>query len=422
MHPEHPRHLATVATKQPSPCADDDSLRRCVQLVRSCPWTQGILEAVAGPAFVLSADRQVVAANQRFLSLFHACEVDDVLGQRPGDAMCCRNAVTSPDGCGTTPQCDFCCINSMHIKGLQQQVVQNGECRLTFASLGNANEKTQNNAAENSAQDGATSKHHETVGQTTIDAEVVVSPVVIDNTPFNVVTMRDISADKRKQVLERVFFHDALNTAGALRGLVSMLQEQPSAAQDEQYVTFFEELCDRLIDIITQQRQLIAAESGDLTTRPMFVSVSSLLESVAKQFQRHDAKQMRTIVIGATPDVDIVTDASLARRVLENMIKNALEASPQQATITLDAKQEGSDVLLRVHNPGYMLPSVRHQIFQRSFSTKGHNRGIGTYSMRLFGEQYLGGKVWFTSTEHKGTTFVLQLPLSWHGTHSDHDW
>lgn len=418
-------HLATVAAKQPSPCADDDSLHRSVQLVRSCPWTQGILEAVAGPAFVLSANRQVVAANRRFLSLFDAREIDDVLGQRPGDAMSCRNAVTSRDGCGTTPHCDYCCMTSLHVKGLQQKVVQSGECRLTFASLHDTNKKAKDNTTDRSTQDKTARKHHETAGQTTIDAEVVVSPVVIDNTLFNIVTMRDISAEKRKKVLERVFFHDVLNTAGALRGLVSMLQElqeQPCPTPDDQYISIFEELCDRLIDIITQQRQLIAAESGDLTTRPMFVSVFSLLESVVKQFQRHDAKQTRTLVMGTTPDVDIVTDANLARRVLENMVKNALEASAQQATITLDAKQEDSDVLLRVHNPDYMPPSVRHQVFQRSFSTKGQDRGIGTYSMRLFGERYLGGKVWFTSSKQQGTTFVLQLPVEWRGTHSDHDW
>ena len=47
----------------------------------------------------------------------------------------------------------------------------------------------------------------------------------------------------------------------------------------------------------------------------------------------------------------------------------------------------------------------------RSFSTKADTgRGIGTYSMRLFGQRYLGGRVDFTSEEPEGTTFTVILP------------
>jgi sensor histidine kinase regulating citrate/malate metabolism len=36
-------------------------------------------------------------------------------------------------------------------------------------------------------------------------------------------------------------------------------------------------------------------------------------------------------------------------------------------------------------------------------------RGIGTYSMKLFGEKYLKGKVWFTSSAENGTSFFFEL-------------
>lgn len=57
-----------------------------------------------------------------------------------------------------------------------------------------------------------------------------------------------------------------------------------------------------------------------------------------------------------------------------------------------------------------MLHEVQAQVFQRSFSTKGNDRGLGTYSMKLFGENYLKGKVYFQSDADKGTTFFLALP------------
>ena len=61
--------------------------------------------------------------------------------------------------------------------------------------------------------------------------------------------------------------------------------------------------------------------------------------------------------------------------------------------------------------PGVIPPDDQLQIFQRSFSTKGRGRGLGTYSIRLLGEAYLGGAVSFTSTQRTGTTFRIELPL-----------
>jgi sensor histidine kinase regulating citrate/malate metabolism len=49
------------------------------------------------------------------------------------------------------------------------------------------------------------------------------------------------------------------------------------------------------------------------------------------------------------------------------------------------------------------------QLFQRSFSTKGNGRGIGTYSIKLLTENYLKGKVSFFSNEEEGTVFSIEL-------------
>ena len=59
-----------------------------------------------------------------------------------------------------------------------------------------------------------------------------------------------------------------------------------------------------------------------------------------------------------------------------------------------------------------MPKDVKLQIFQRSFSTKGIGRGIGTYSMKLITEQYLKGTISFVSNGAVGTTFTLRIPQS----------
>jgi len=58
-----------------------------------------------------------------------------------------------------------------------------------------------------------------------------------------------------------------------------------------------------------------------------------------------------------------------------------------------------------------MMPEhVQRQVFNRSFSSKGVGRGLGTYSIRLLTEKYLKGRAWFTSNESEGTTFFIEIP------------
>ncbi len=102
----------------------------------------------------------------------------------------------------------------------------------------------------------------------------------------------------------------------------------------------------------------------------------------------------------------IRTDRTLLRRVLGNLIKNALEASAPGETVTVgfDARPLPT---FSVHNSSTMPEAVRLQVFQRSFSTKAQvGRGLGTYSVKLLTERYLGGTVRFCSEEGSGTTFV----------------
>ena len=107
----------------------------------------------------------------------------------------------------------------------------------------------------------------------------------------------------------------------------------------------------------------------------------------------------------------IETDPTLLGRVVGNLIKNALEASRAGGTVAIRAENLSSQTVISVHNFGVIPREVQLQLFQRSFSTKGgQGRGVGTYSVRLFTEQYLGGEVKFESTDEVGTSFTLVVP------------
>jgi signal transduction histidine kinase len=82
----------------------------------------------------------------------------------------------------------------------------------------------------------------------------------------------------------------------------------------------------------------------------------------------------------------VSSDERILRRVLINMVKNALEASDSGEKVRLNCYIEDNLAVYTVWNEAVISDDVKSQIWQRSFSTKGPSRCIGTYSMKIFTE------------------------------------
>ena len=124
------------------------------------------------------------------------------------------------------------------------------------------------------------------------------------------------------------------------------------------------------------------------------------------------ALEKRIIVDSTSEDILMISDETILGRIIGNMTKNALEAIQAGHFVTLSCVQDGDKVRIIVHNPGLIERTAQLQIFQRSFSTKGIGRGLGTYSIKMLSEQYLKGEVGFTSSANEGTIFFGDYPVS----------
>ncbi|HYG70351.1 MAG TPA: ATP-binding protein, partial [Anaeromyxobacteraceae bacterium] len=250
-------------------------------------------------------------------------------------------------------------------------------------------------------------------GGLALEFNVRASQVEVDGGRFTVVSLRDISAQKRREVLEQVFFHDVLNTAAGLRSSAWLLQK-PNA-DHRRHGERVDRLARQLEREIRDQRALVLAENGALVPERVPVRPREILRNVADGFAGQPAALDRRLELATEgPDHALATDPALLVRVLSNMVRNALEATPAGGAVRV-WWDGGQDRALRfaVHNAGAIAPEVQARIFHRSFSTKAERgRGLGTYSMKLFGEKILGGVVAFESTESDGTVFSITLPLA----------
>jgi signal transduction histidine kinase len=241
---------------------------------------------------------------------------------------------------------------------------------------------------------------------------VTATALDVSEERFTVCTIEDISQQKRLSVLSRVFFHDVLNTAGGMQGYVHLLEENyQDDSKELEELRLLGDLANQLVNEIESQRDLMAAETGDLDVDLSAVRPVELLEDLRTLYLSHPVSNGREIQMGDIWAGHLFTDARLLARVLSNMLKNALEATDVGGTVVVRCVCKEEQVTFSVHNPSVMPQDVQLQVFQRSFSTKARvGRGIGTYSMKLLGEHYLGGKVAFTSEESAGTTFTITLP------------
>lgn len=333
---------------------------------------------------VLNEQRQIVFANEAVLKAFNRENIGQVAGLRAGEAVGCTYALHGdgdlPGDCGTTEFCRTCgAVHAMMsaLHGSQNEQ----ECRIVLDD---------NNV---------------------FDLRVTARPFQQGKRSFVLFAVQDISDEKRRHVLERIFFHDLLNTAGGMLGVAELLR---SGTPDdvENFKDTVSVLAHSLVDEIRAQQTLLAAEQNDLQLSVTEIDSLALLLDVRDMYQNHDVCVDRKLVVDrASASLLFASDPALVRRVVGNMVKNALEACRRHETVTLSACTCDDGVEFRVHNPGVMPRSVQLQVFQRSFSSKGEGRGLGTYSMKLLSERYLSGKVGFTSDAESGTIFYARYPL-----------
>jgi signal transduction histidine kinase len=216
--------------------------------------------------------------------------------------------------------------------------------------------------------------------------------------------LRDLSGEKRRRVLERCFLHDAINAAGAVQGLAELVSV--GVAVDAGLIGGATEA---LVEELRHQQLLMAAESGELHAHREPVDLVALCREVAALYATHPAALERRIAVRLVP-VSARTDRVLLRRVIVNLVKNACEAVPAGAEITVTCAAHGGRAVIAVRNPGEMPDAVRLQLFRRSFSTKAaQGRGIGTWSVKLLTERYLDGTV-VCDVGGGETVFTVSLP------------
>ena len=301
---------------------------------------------------------------------------DDKKKMNPGDLIKCSNAIAAEGGCGTHENCKLCNFRRMVEESLQTK----SKCETDAELLVATNED--------------------------YNVHAVSTPFMHDGKVYTVVLLIDKTDHHHQLMMERIFFHDVLNLSGALNGILECMQSDDT----EEMVDIVKGISGQLMNEIMAQRDLIYAQNGILEPKHKKFKAAEALDFINESLLSValDMWAVNLKIESSLTDEMLDSDITLVNRVIHNMVKNACEASPN-TTITVRAYPSADNVVFSVNNDAVMPSDVKSKVFIYGNSTKGTGRGLGTYSMKLIGENYLKGRVWFKSEEGFGTEFYFEL-------------
>lgn len=341
----------------------------------------GLLQSVNGILAIVNNKRQVVAVNSTFLEMLNIEDCDELLGLRPGEILNCTFAEDDPAGCGTTKQCATCGAAIAMVACLSDGKPVEKTCAVRVVR-GNR--------------------------ESDIALSVRAHPLKINSSTFLLLFLQDITRQQQRASLERTFFHDINNLLSMLVGASELLLEESGTQLAQDVHTS----ATRVQQEIVVQRCLFDGESDVYTPMWSTTRAGQVLTDLPSFFTSHPAAKERFLDIEHSyENQPLQTDLTLINRILVNMVTNALEAIRPGETVRVWITRESESVCFHVKNDSYIEEYIQKRIFHRNFSSKeGYGRGVGTFSMKLLGEDILGGSVSFTSTREEGTIFTLALP------------
>lgn len=342
------------------------------------------LNALPDIILVLNVNRQIIFANE---TAKNALGIEDLsfIGQRPGELISCIHSFETSSGCGTSIACQYCgAVNAVLYAQKEKNIVQR-DSRITTISNGRLH---------------------------AMDFHVSARQVEFENSSVTIVYLKDIHEENRRKSLERIFFHDVLNSIAAIHAGATLLHDEYQQIAPD-YIIPMLAATEYLIDEVTKQRDFISMENGDLSVEFDVINSEVFIKELISLFSKSDVCRNKTIEYLGDYSESVIfrSDPVLLRRVISNAMKNALEASEKNQTVSVSATKMEGNLVFAIKNSTVMPDDVKSQVFQRSFSTKGHGRGLGTYSMRVLIQEYLRGSISFVSTVESGTIFRISVPI-----------
>jgi signal transduction histidine kinase len=241
--------------------------------------------------------------------------------------------------------------------------------------------------------------------------------------------------DRLKSEFVSTVSHELRTPLTTIKALTRLLmREGLDETKRREYIETISVECDRQIDLVLNLLDLSRIEGGVLRVTHERVDVQEVISSVVKSETRSAEKRRHDLRFDPNLEVPpVCADPKELRRVLSNIVENAIKYTPDGGSIVLSAIQQDGQVAINVADNGRGIPPedmpilfdkfhrgrpAPHSEAMRGATTDAEfledadvsGVGLGLYLARNVMEQ-MGGRITVESQVRQGSTFKLHLPV-----------
>jgi PAS domain S-box-containing protein len=206
--------------------------------------------------------------------------------------------------------------------------------------------------------------------------------------------------------------HDIRNPLQAIVGDIYLLKEYLASMPESETQKEVAESLDNIETNVNYINKIVSDlldYSRSINPEYSDFNLKDLIETILQSVNRQNDLD---ISVNIDPSFTITSDRSITRRILTNLIVNAIQAMPTGGKIRLSSFREEGNVLIMVEDTGVGIPEdIKPKLFSPMFTTKAKGQGLGLAVVKRLVEA-LNGTISFESQEGKGTKFVIALPFS----------
>jgi signal transduction histidine kinase len=235
------------------------------------------------------------------------------------------------------------------------------------------------------------------------------------------ITMRDITerklVDERLREAERLAAigetatmvgHDLRNPLQGISGAVYILKQKWSSTGDQETMEMLE-LVESSLGYADNIVRDLMDYSREVLLEPTETTAKAVIEAALLQVKIPENVTVRDLTQD-TPRV--ILDAAKTQRVIVNLLKNAIDAMPKGGQITLSSSESNGILEVTVTDTGEGISESAMQNLWKPFkTTKQKGTGLGLAICKRIVEAH-GGAIQVETTEGKGSTFTIAIPIS----------
>jgi PAS domain S-box-containing protein len=258
-------------------------------------------------------------------------------------------------------------------------------------------------------------------------ASSIMAPVVLNGKIIGAVeVLRDITkekeVDKAKTEFVSLASHQLRTPLSTVNWYSEMLLTGDVGEVTPDQKKYLEEIYhgnQRMVDLVNTLLDVSRIEMGTFIVESKATNMTKLAQGVIDEHKLQISEKKIKFTHVFNKNIPFIqADPKILRMVIQNLLSNAIKYTPQGGKIEVSISLvKGNGILLKVSDTGYGIPKdQQNKIFTKLFRADNvigkdtEGTGLGLYIAKSIVEQS-GGKIWFESSENKGTTFYVTLPL-----------